>query len=376
MSNSELPVIPVNDLTRYAREITPRLACLSERILTSGYFVLGPAVSEFEEEFARYCGVSHCIGVANGTDALEISLKALGVVPGDNVIVAANAAMYGTSAVLAAGGVPQFADVEERTGLLNVRNVRDALHRCGNAKAVIVTHLYGRLAEMDEIVSACDEVGILVVEDCAQAHGARAPSGKLAGSFGDIATFSFYPTKNLGAIGDGGAIACRDSALAARARQLRQYGWSSKYTNSLPGGRNSRLDELQAAFLLELLPDLDRRNSLRQTIARRYTREIAHPAIVTPPLADGDYVAHLYVVQSSGREALATHLRANGVACDVHYPIPDHRQPILAREFADVVLPATQQWCDRVLTLPCFPEMTEAEVDRVVACCNSWKGDD
>lgn len=194
----------------------------------------------------------------------------------------------------------------------------------------------------------------------------------MAGSWGDAAAYSFYPTKNLGAIGDAGAVLTSSGEVASRVRQLRQYGWSSKYRNAIPGGRNSRMDELQAAFLVELLPDLVRRNERRQNIAARYDEGIVHPEIHAPKMAGSGYVAHLYVVRSMRRDALAAHLARSGVDTDVHYPIPDHRQACFAERFAHIKLPATDAACAQVLTLPCFPELTDGECERVIAACNAW----
>ncbi len=366
-------MVPINDLARYADEVSASLCETAAQVLKSGHYVLGPSVREFEQHFAAYCGVRHCIGVGNGTDALEIALRAAGVQPRDRVLVAANAAMYGTSAVLAVGAEPVFVDVSASGAHLVPATVEAALQSLDCAPAaVIVTHLYGRLAPVRAIVQMCRSRGIAVIEDCAQAHGATGPDGARAGSVGDAATFSFYPTKNLGAVGDGGAVICSDDGIAARARQLRQYGWSSKYTNELAGGRNSRLDELQAAFLLSLLPDLDRRNNARREIAHRYSREIVHPEIAVPAAAGAEFVAHLYVVRSRRRRELADHLRSSGISSEVHYPLSDHLQPCHEGRFAHYALPETQAWCNEALTLPCFPELTAKEVDRVIAACNAW----
>ena len=376
MNDSPPALIPINDLRRYSQAVNARLLPEAERVLGSGHFILGPEVRRFETAFAEYCGVDHCVGVANGTDALELGLRALGVAVGDHVLLVANAAMYGTSAVLAIGAVPVFADVEGSTCLLTQPLLQAAIERAGSIpRAVIVTHLYGRLATMRPLVALCRRLGIAILEDCAQAHGASDREGIRAGAFGDVASFSFYPTKNLGAIGDGGAVVCNDSGLAANARKLRQYGWSRKYTNELAGGRNSRLDELQAAFLASLLPDLDPRNQRRRMIANRYSREIRHPDIQVPAPSGNEYVAHLFVVQSRQRNGLAAHLHASNIGSDIHYPIPDHRQPLHGDRFAAVSLPTTERLCERVLTLPCFPEMTDAEVDRVIAACNGWSPD-
>ncbi|MEO6384469.1 MAG: DegT/DnrJ/EryC1/StrS family aminotransferase, partial [Thermomonas sp.] len=239
-------------------------------------------------------------------------------------------------------------------------------------KVVIITHLYGRLAEIEGLVQLCNARGILVVEDCAQAHGAQSPDGRRAGAFGDVASFSFYPTKNLGAIGDGGAIITRDAGIADRTRKLRQYGWTQKYTNGLAGGRNSRLDEIQARMLLLMLPLLDDWNRRRRRIANYYSSEISNADIRVSPVTGPEYVGHLYVVRSGRREQLRQHLAAAGIHTDVHYPLPDHRQPCHQGRYDAVSLPVTEADAGSVLTLPCFPEMTDDEVQWVVDSCNRF----
>ena len=362
--------IPVNSLQRHIEPLADRLAVASRNVIDSGYFVLGPHLQRFETAFAAYCGVGHAIGVGNGTDALELSLRALGVEKGDCVAVVANAAMYGTTAVLACGAVPVFIDIAPATHTMSPTALASALAG-GRIKTVIITHLYGRLADMETLLPLCREHGASVLEDCAQAHGARDASGICAGAFGDIASFSFYPTKNLGALGDGGAVATSDDALAGRTRQLRQYGWSAKYRNELAGGRNSRLDELQAALLLEMLPELDHWNARRVEIANRYSRGIQSARLVVPPESGHGYVAHLYVVQTDARDAVRERLAAAGVQTDVHYPMPDYQQPCLRGLVDAAPLPATEHATHTVLTLPCFPEMTDTEVDTVIAACNA-----
>lgn len=363
--------IPVNSLSRHIAPLQEQLGAIAGQIIASGYYVLGPNVKAFEQEFAAYCGAAHCVSVANGTDALELSLRALGVTEGDPVGVVANAAMYGTSAVLACGATPLFIDTEATTGVMSVACLQAALDDGAAPKAVIVTHLYGQLADIEAIVALCHARGIKVVEDCAQAHGATRNQTR-AGSFGDIASFSFYPTKNLGALGDGGAIVSNDAALAQTAAQLRQYGWSAKYTNSLRGGRNSRLDEIQAAMLRAMLPHLDAWNARRRDIANRYAAGIRNPRIQVAAPVGEDNVAHLYVVRTDDRDALRSHLQAAGVQTEIHYPLCDHRQPCHAGAFDAVRLPATEADAERVLTLPCFPELTDEEADQVIAACNRF----
>lgn len=362
--------IPLNSLLRHTSVLQADLIRASQEVIRSGYYVLGPQVEAFETEFARYCGTDHCIGVANGTDALELSLKALGVSAGDKVAVVANAAMYSTSAVLAAGAIPVFIDIADDS-TMDPGALRSAA-AANTLSAVVVTHLYGRLADMAGILGVADAFNIPVVEDCAQAHGARDEGGRAAGSLGALGSFSFYPTKNLGALGDGGAVTTSDPQLAQRVRQLRQYGWGQKYDNEIPGGRNSRLDELQAAMLRVMLPRLDAWNARRREIGNRYSTSIRHPDIAVPPPGGAEYVAHLYVVRSPRREELREHLAELGIATEVHYPLSDHQQPSLEGKYVDASLERTVRDTALVLSLPCFPELTGDEVDQVVDACNRF----
>jgi dTDP-4-amino-4,6-dideoxygalactose transaminase len=359
--NRKLALKSINDLHRHTQPIQTQLNAAVTRVLQSGWFVLGPEVTAFEQEFAAYCGTAHCVSLANGTDALELALRALDIGPGKTVLTVANAGMYSSVGILATGATPLYADVSPDTLLLDVAEVKRLLDQ-QRVDAIIVTHLYGLLADIEDIVKLAQARGIPVVEDCAQAHGA-ARLGKKAGSFGDIACFSFYPTKNLGALGDGGAIATSRKDLADRVKQFRQYGWGSKYSVTLAGGRNSRLDEMQAAILRVKLPLLDQWNTRRRDIATRYSAQKVHGA---------EYVAHLYVVRCTERDKLRQHLAAAGIPSDVHYPIPDYAQAAYRHQFANTRLAVTEQACAEVLTLPCFPEMTDAEVDAIIACVNAW----
>lgn len=364
--------IPFNALDRqHQGMLREQLSQIADRVINSGWYVLGKEVKSFEQEFAEYCGVRHCIGVASGSDALQLAIACLDLQEGCEIAVAANAAMYGTLAIMANDKRPHFVDVDGETATLNSDALEAAISP--TTRAVVATHLYGRLADMDAIRAIASLHRLRVIEDCAQAHGASR-NGKRAGSFGDVGCFSFYPTKNLGALGDGGAIVTNDDALADRLRQLRQYGWQRKYDVRVPHGRNSRLDEMQAAFLLAKLPHLDDWNVRRRAIASRYSASITRPDIVVPHVADTGYVAHLYVVQCQRRESLRSHLAASGIGTDVHYPIPDYRQAVFADRFAQVSLPITESLAATCLSLPCFPELEDGEVADVIAACNEWGG--
>lgn len=362
----------INDLSARLRAHEPAVKAALQRVLDSGWVVLGPEVKRFEAAFAEYVGVRACVGVANGTDAIEIALRAFGLAPGARVATVANAGMYSTIAAAAAGVDPFFMDVDLDTRNVSVAEVRRALE--SGVKAVIVTHLYGRpVHEIEAIALTCAQARVPLLEDCAQAHGASV-AGRQVGSFGTAASFSFYPTKNLGAIGDGGAVVTDDLQLAGLMRALRQYGWSDKYNVVLGGARNSRLDEFQAAVLSEFLPSLERLNARRRQIAQLYAQKIDHPFVKLPSWTDQS-VAHLYVVRASMRESLRSHLRASGIASDVHYPIPDHRQPVLQARFTQLRLPNTELLAAEVLTLPCYPEMRDEDVLTVATAVNAWRPD-
>jgi dTDP-4-amino-4,6-dideoxygalactose transaminase len=342
-------VLLINDIRRQNESIRTEIERAIARVLEAGWDILGPEVQHFETEFASYCGVADCVATGNGTDALELALRALGIAPRDSVATVANAGMYATTAILAVGANPVYVDVDPATMLITA----DGLRAAGKVNAAIVTHLYGQMADMPGLL-AC---GIPIVEDCAQAHGAVL-DGRAAGTWGSAGCFSFYPTKNLGALGDGGAVVTNSSAIAGRLRSLRQYGWTSKYVSDVAGGRNSRMDAIQAAILRSKLPHLDRWNKRRRAIARQYDSAFGFARPSGP-----SFVAHLYVVRSRRREEIRTRLKARGIATEVHYPIPDHRQGSVT---SAARLPVTDQLCSEVLTLPLFPEMTEAEVERVI----------
>ena len=361
--------IPLNDLLRHNLLLHDELANSARRVIERGWYILGSEGAEFESAFASYCGVPHAVGMANGTDAIELALRAVGIGEGHSVATVANAGFYASTSIRAIGAQPVYVDVVPETYSMSIESLRRELAR-NSVHAVIATHLYGRLADIETITAICRPLGIPVIEDCAQAHGATR-NGRAAGSFGIAGCFSFYPTKNLGALGDGGAVTTSDAAIAERLRELRQYGWDKKYQVSRAGGRNSRLDELQAAFLLAKLPHLDRWNEARREIARRYSKEIRNPRVKFPRDFRADNVAHLFVVRCEDRDGFRQHLEAHGIASDIHYPIPDHQQP--AHADPNVAgLQETELLTREIVTIPCFGEMEEEEVSRVIAAVDGW----
>lgn len=340
------------------------------RVLDSHWFILGAELAAFEREFAEYCGVPHCVGLANGTDALELGLRALGLNAGDEVILAANAGFYGSTAVRQIGADPLYVDVDANTLTMTGKQLENALS--ARTKAVIVTHLYGQLApDIESIVTVASKAGLPVVEDCAQAHGAIR-NAKRAGSFGTIGCFSFYPTKNLGAIGDGGAVTTNDPSIADRLKSLRQYGWSQKYHVALKGGCNSRLDELQAAILRLKLPRLDAWNAERREIARRYNAAFCNLPVQCPSSSGEDYVAHLYVLQVGMRDAFREHLKSMRITTDIHYPMADHLQSAYPVNPRQVPLPVCEQACQRVVSLPCYPGLEPDKVERIIKAVQGY----
>jgi aminotransferase EvaB len=357
-------IVPLNDLGRQTDALRAPIRAAVDNAVAGGRYLFGPQVGAFEQEFAVYCGVPHCVSVANGTDALELALRALGCGPGSEVVTVANAGMYGSVAILLTGARPVFADIDPATMTM----APEALAGCLGERtgAVIVTHLYGGLADIEALCAIARRRNIPLVEDCAQAHGAERGGGR-AGAFGDIGCFSFYPTKNLGALGDAGALVTRNDDLAATLRELRQYGWTSKYHAARPFGRNSRMDEIQAAVLRVKLPHLDRWNERRRAIVQRY-RAAAQGLLAFPDASGCDHVAHLCVARSPARDRLRHHLERDGIATEIHYPVPDHQQAalreVLPRTYS---LPATEQAAGEILTLPCFPELSEDDMAHVCA---------
>ncbi len=359
MNGTPIPFLDVRGATEAVRE---DLDVCWKSVLSHGRFIGGPEVEMFEARFADYCESAHCVGVANGTDALELILAALGIGPGDEVVVPANTFVATVEAVCAVGARPRFVDVAPDTLQIDPDAVAAAVGP--RTAAIVAVHLFGQMADVDRLVPVAQRHGVALVEDAAQAHGARF-GGRRAGSIGVAAGFSFYPGKNLGALGDAGAVVSSDEALVMRIRQLANHGRgsSSRHLHELRG-RNSRLDTLQAAALTAKLSGLDDGNARRRAVMRRYRERL--PAACVPvadhPLAES--VHHLAVVQVVDRAAATAALDAAGIGWGLHYPVPCHRQPAFT-EFADGALPVTELAAGQILSLPMFPTLTTAQIERV-----------
>lgn len=357
--------VPFNDLSRGLTRDREQLLSATAAVIDSGYAVLGGQHSAFESELAHYLRAGDAVGVASGTDALELAIKALMPEGRSIVVTAGNAGGYTSTATVRGGFTPRYADVDPTSLCLTAETVAPVLDE--SVGIVVVTHLYGRFDDVSELRALCDAQGAKLVEDCAQAIGAHL-DGDYAGTRGHAGTISFYPTKNLGAVGDGGAVVTSDPEVAARVRQLRQYGWGTKYDATLPKGTNSRLDELQAAFLRVRLPLIDGFNARRRQIVARYRAAAEHldPATFTVLPADGEqHAAHLAVGRSARRAEVRAQLSEAGIATDVHFPHPDWQQPAFGDFAPNEALTATVEACGDVLSLPLFPELTDEEVDRV-----------
>ncbi len=357
----------MNDLRR-AIEASTAVQDVVARVVASGWWLQGPETAAWEEDLSVYVGTEFAVGVSSGTDALEIAIKSA-VEVGKAVVTAANCGGYSTTAALRAGYAVRYADVDEESHLLTAETLQPVLDE--TVGAVIVTHLYGRAAQVEEIVRLCHSMNIVVIEDCAQAIGALVADGRRVGSVGDIAAFSFYPTKNLGALGDAGAVATNSLELVTRVRQLRQYGWTAKYEIGIPGGRNSRVDEIQAAVLRTKLSGLEHANSKRRSILERY-EAAASKRIRVLPATGVQHVGHLAVVEVGDPSDLRDHLERAGISSDIHYPIPDHKQPALRSMYTSVSLPVTEKAARSILSVPLFPEMTEEEISSVCTALSTY----
>lgn len=363
--------VPFVSFKPMEKELDAALRGAFDRVFQRSWYIEGEEGRAFEEAFAEYCGTKYCIGCGNGLDALMLSLKALGVGAGDEVLVPSHTFIATALAVTYTGAVPVFVEIDIRTGNIDPARIEEAV--TPRTKAIIPVHLYGQPADMDPIMDIAGRHGLFVVEDCAQAHGA-VYKGRRIGTFGDAAGFSFYPGKNLGALGDAGAVVTNRPELAEKIRALGSYGSDYKY-HHIYQGHNSRLDELQAAFLAAKLPHLERMNRERRRIAARYLEEIKNPRLVLPYILPGtEPVWHVFAIRCARRDELADYLAGNGVGTNRHYPIPMHLQGAYAElKIPKGRLPAAEEISATELSLPMYYGMTENEIGYVVEKLNRFQ---
>lgn len=357
--------VPLVDMQAHLQSIQPEVENAISRVMRSGQFILGPEVSELEREIADRLSVEHCIGVASGTDALVIALRAFGIGPGDEVIVPAFTFFATAEAVLMVGATPVVVDIDPEMYTISIDQLAERI--TDRTRAVIPVHLYGQPADMDPILELASQHGLRVIEDNAQAFGAKY-RGRTTGGIGDAGCLSFFPTKNLGGFGDGGMIATNDGDAAERMRMLRSHGWRRKYEPEIVG-YNSRLDSIQAACLRALLPYVDGWNESRRSAAAHYSGRLASMGIQPPVEAEyGHHVYHLYMVGVDNRKEVRARLAEAGIGTAVYYPIPLHLTgPLLELGYTKGDFPIAEQASERILALPMYPEITNEQVDEVLA---------
>lgn len=357
-------MIPLVDLKVEHASLRAEIEAAVREVLGTGQYVMGPNVAAFEREAAEYLGVRHALGVASGTDALLLALRAAGVGPGDEVLTTAFTFVAAVESIVHAGARPVFVDIERASFNMDPAAIEAAL--TPSTRAIVPVHLFGRPAEMDVIMDIAARHRLVVIEDCAQSFGARAARG-MTGAIGLAGCFSFYPSKNLGCAGDGGLITTDSDAIAARVRSLRNHGSSERYHHP-ELGYNSRLDEIQAAILRAKLPHVEARNEARRRVARTYSRQLAELPVATPAEPGrGTHVFHQYTILSPHRDAIMRRLAADGIAAAIYYPVPLHRQPFSLESGKRPSLPVTERVARECLSLPMYPELTERQVVEVAA---------
>ena len=355
--------IPINDLARWdPADLNDVKTCITE-VANSGHFMRGPHTSDLEMQLGVMLNEMKVVCVGNGTDSLVLSLLSLGIKPGEKVATVANAGGYATGAILRIGAIPVLVDIDLITAQMSLANLSAQLEMYPEIRAVVVTHLFGLMSDIQSIRDLTSMKGVLLIEDCAQAIGAS-QSGIPAGAWGDASTFSFYPTKNLACLGDGGAVAFKNPENADACRRLAQYGWSERYVISDLNGFNSRLDELQAAVLVLRIQRLAQNNQVRRSIVARYVKALNEPRYMVHNDAD-DFVGHLAVMITPHQQSDIEKLNHAKVGNGIHYPVLDHHQPAWTKNFEAVSLPNSEQLVKSIITLPCFPLMTEDEISRV-----------
>jgi dTDP-4-amino-4,6-dideoxygalactose transaminase len=348
------------------------------RAFDSGCYILGAEVESFEKAFADYLGLVHAVGCASGTDAIELALRGLGAGPGKAIFTVSHTAVATVAAIERAGGVPVLVDIDPTTYTMDSRSLETAIKDIARSRmlepsVIIPVHLYGHPCDMDALLAVANTYGCAILEDCAQAHGARY-KGRIVGTMGKAASFSFYPTKNLGALGDGGGVATNDATLAEKILALRQYGWKERYISATPG-INSRLDPVQAAILAVQLEYLDADNAARRRVASIYADEISECGLVLPAAASwAEHVFHLYVVQCPERAAFMAFLKERGIGTAIHYPAPVHLQPAYKDRIllSSGGLPVTEDLAGRIVSLPMFPQLSDEDADRVCSAVRTW----
>lgn len=358
---------PSSQFQSYQNEIEEAVL----KVLRGNRYILGDEVKLLEDEFAAFIGVNSAIGVANGTDALELALRALGIGSGDEVITVSHTAVATVAAIEAAGAVPVLVDINSDYFTLDPNQLQNAL--TPKTKAVIAVHLYGQPADLEAIDRFCSKNGLSLIEDCSQAHGAKW-SGSRVGSIGHLGCFSCYPTKNLGAIGDAGLVVTNDEEIAKKVRMLREYGWHRRFISDV-AGRNSRLDELQAAILRVKLRHLDADNAKRGAIAVQYSQGLDRLSVRLPEIRENaDAVFHLYVLRSQERQNLISHLNKHNIQAGIHYPVPIHLQPAYKNRIRTARdMSVTEKISEEVISLPMYPELTSSDVAQVIKAVNSYR---
>jgi dTDP-4-amino-4,6-dideoxygalactose transaminase len=372
-SHHIFPADPKANYLAHKEEIDQAIRLALDR----GSYILGNEVAVLEKEFADYIGVPQAVGVGSGTDAIQLALRVLGIGPGDAVLTVSHTAVATVAAIELAGATPVFVDIDLATYTMDIQALETAFAdpKSRRLKAIIPVHLYGHPANMPAIMEIAEKHGLYVIEDCAQAHGAMI-GGRKAGSWGHMGAFSFYPTKNLGALGDGGALVCSDETLAAKARLIQQYGWRERYISEM-AGMNTRLDELQAAVVRVKLRHLDAENGRRQEIAKAYDAALQTSGLTLPrPAADATHVYHQYTILTPRRDELAGFLKSEGINSAVLYPSPVHLQPAYRGRVNAPAggLPVSERVCRELLCLPMHPQLEEAQVHRIIDRVRRWVG--
>lgn len=364
-------MIYINNLNAKVTKNKKKYLSIINEVFNSGMFTNGKHTNQFETNLKNYLDARHCLSCANGTDALEITFKALGLKRGDHVFIAANSGMYSSVSLMQIGITPSFFDIDKYNYGPSIKEIRKLPKK---TKAIVITHLYGKCNEdIFKIKKFCEERKIILIEDCAQAIGAKL-NNKFAGTFGKASTFSFFPTKNLGAFGDAGAIIFKNKKTYEKAKMIKQYGWKQKYEVALPRGQNSRMDEIQAALLNYELKNLDHYNNIRLKIAKIYKKNINNKKIFVPKIHNNSLCNyHLFVIFVKNRNSLIKFLKKNEIIAQVHYPIPDFKQKIFSKKIQNLNLKNSIETSKEVLSLPCYPELKFKDVIKITKIINSWK---